>query len=668
MVTLTDANDTFDQDNLGNTRPDTINALGGDDLILTSTLGGSLVQGGVGNDSLVSNGPSGTDNSGQPDTLRGEEGDDSLKFQASAGFGFGDEGNDTLEAVSRATLYGGVGDDFMYGLLGNNWYSANEGNDIVLIGGNDTIYGGMGQDTIVFSTSTGQLPPLDDLDDLPELSSITGDDNFISANRNQDLVVGWGDRDKIYGGKDNDTLYSLGNQAFLSGDSGNDTLIQLNQEQEGLPIDPTAIALVSIERSTLLGGEGNDYIQGAVGAFGEGRNSLDGGAGDDSIIGQAARDTLVGGAGNDIITTGLLQENQDKFDVNGLPVTLSGFSGNNRLDGGDGNDTLISGFFTDTMIGGTGSDCLTGIFNSVDGGADNDTIDATAISTNASGGEEITVTLIGGAGNDSLVGSNQSSVTNLFDGGTGNDFIQFGGTTNDQLIGNLEGDDTIIANATNTDSYTIQDTLGNNTITGGLGGDTLVTGEGNDSIVGVDSTETGVNANDDGNDSISAGGGNDILFGRGGTDTILGGSGDDYIALGLNSTNDDLTGGEGNDSFVYFDPSATNTIIRDFNSSEDIIVLDLAGFGLANSQQNGAIASADFVSIDPGDNYVNSDARDTTPVIIYEQAPVGADGSTIDSGLLKYDPNGSDGDLSEVITIARLNGNPDLQQGDILIV
>ncbi len=658
MVTLTDGDDIYDQDESGNPKPDTINALGGDDLIFTSTLGGSLVRGADGNDSLVSRGPSGINNSGQPDTLEGGLGDDSLDFQASAGFGFGDAGNDTLVAISRTSLYGGAGDDFLRGLVGDNWYSANQGNDILLIGTRDSLYGGRGNDTI--SVFEPQVVEALDFDTLPTFTGNTGQgQNFISANRDADLVVAFGNSDTIFGGKESDTLYSLGSEVRVSGDLGDDTITNLNRETLGVPGNGTVTALIPILRSTLLGGEGNDSIQGGVGPFGDGRNSLDGGAGNDTLRGQAARDTLVGGEGNDFIETRLLEENQDKVSPSSVALTLPGFSGQNRLDGGAGNDTLVAGFLSDTMIGGLGNDCLSGIFNRGDGGLGNDTIDATTTGTGVA-----QITLIGGAGNDRLLGNTNPGVSNFFDGGTGNDFIQFGGTT-DQLIGDTRGNDTILSAQIegSTSPSMITDTEGSNTLQGGFGGDILVTGEGDDSIVGGTQDETG-------NDSIVAGGGDDVIFGRGGTDTILGGGGDDYIAPGLNSTGDQLTGGLGNDSFVYFDTSAQNTVIRDFDPADDRILLSKQGFGLVNSGKNSVIASSDFVLIDPGENYVNGDARGTNPVIIYEPSPLGANGERIDSGLLKYDPSGSGGpdDLSDVVTIARLNDNPNLLQSDIFII
>ncbi|NEP71882.1 MAG: calcium-binding protein [Okeania sp. SIO2G4] len=671
MVTLTDGDDRFDQEDSGNIAPDTINAIGGDDTIFTSTLGGSLARGGDGNDTLVSRGPSGINNSGQPDTLEGGAGSDSLEFQAAAGFGFGDDENDTLVAVSRTSLYGGQGDDFLRGLIGDNWYSANQGNDILLIGTRDSLYGGRDNDTI--SVFAPEVVEALDFDTLPTFTGDTGQgQNFISANRQEDLVVAFGDRDTIYGGRDNDTLYSLGSQVRLSGDRGNDVIVQLNQESVGTPVNSTAIALTSIERSTLIGGEGNDFIQGAVGPFGDGRNSLDGGAGNDTIRGQASRDTLVGGEGDDLIITGLIEENEDKFSTNGIAVTVPGFAGQNRLDGGAGNDTLASGFLSDTMIGGQGNDCLSGIFSRVDGGEGDDTIDATSISTNASGGGSIEVTLIGSSGNDILLGSTNAGVANFFDGGTGNDFIQFGGTS-DQLIGNTQGNDTVIAfQGGGTAPFFIEDTQGSNTLSGGDGGDTLITGAGDDSIVGG-------TADDSLGDSISAGAGDDVIFGRGGTDTILAGAGDDYIAAGLNGTGDSLIGGQGNDSFAYFaveEGVTENSVIVDFDPSDDRILLDLNGFNLENSSKNSIIGINDFAGVGPGDNYEDSFARTSGPTIIYERNPKTDPNDTSDdpelagSGLLKYDPNGNleNDDSNPIITIARLNGTPNLLQSDIFII
>ena len=60
-----------------------------------------------------------------------------------------------------------------------------------------------------------------------------------------------------------------------------------------------------------------------------------GGAGNDTLAGNAQNNVLIGGAGND---------------------TLNGNGGNDTLTGGAGNDTLNGGAGADTMIGGLGND------------------------------------------------------------------------------------------------------------------------------------------------------------------------------------------------------------------------------------------------------------------------------------------------------------------------
>ena len=63
-----------------------------------------------------------------------------------------------------------------------------------------------------------------------------------------------------------------------------------------------------------------------------------GGAGNDTINGDAQNNVLTGGAGND---------------------TLNGNGGNDTLIGGAGNDTMNGGAGADTMIGGVGNDIYT---------------------------------------------------------------------------------------------------------------------------------------------------------------------------------------------------------------------------------------------------------------------------------------------------------------------
>lgn len=72
----------------------------------------------------------------------------------------------------------------------------------------------------------------------------------------------------------------------------------------------------------LLGGDGNDVIEGAGGEGGKGDDRLSGGALGDTLVGGPGDDTLVGGPGND---------------------DLDGGAGTDRYDAGTGDDFLLTG-------------------------------------------------------------------------------------------------------------------------------------------------------------------------------------------------------------------------------------------------------------------------------------------------------------------------------------
>jgi Ca2+-binding RTX toxin-like protein len=689
MVQLTAGDDRYNQDTEAGdaiAQADTINALAGDDFIETSTLGGSLVLGGIGRDTLLGNGPA--------DTLAGGANEDVLRLTGNGNFGFGDNipnpaqlqdidnanfgpaGNDSIEANGRSSVYGGSGDDFVQGISGSNWFSGNQGNDTLIAGlqGRDSIYGGKGADVIgALLTSGGSnnlgIQGLQTSGSQLQLGGPSG--NFISGNSGTDLVRGSQDRDMIYGGKDNDTLEGMGSQVYVSGDLGNDIVSVMNRGAEVAFSEKQAIQ--ASERSTLLGGSGNDSLQGPIGNFGDGRNSLDGGVGNDTIRGWASRDTLLGGTGDDLISTGLPDDSLNGLvNQNGVPLNSPNYLGQNLLDGGEGNDTLRAGSVSDSMIGGLGNDCLTGIFNQADGGVGNDTIDATSIGTGVAISQ---ITLVGGVGNDVLIGNTNAGVTNYFNGGTGNDRITFGGRS-DELIGDDRGNDLVDASEVGFGSITdfssgvegvsIGDSQGNNTLLGSLGDDSLVAGGGNDSLRG-----------EGGRDTLFAGGGNDILWGGSGSDSLNGGDGNDtlYGQGSSGSIADVLIGGQGQDRFGFFGETNAQAIttIRDFNPTDDAILLG----GNSYLDGNGNPISStnfQFIAVPSGANYrPDVDPRGSLPAIIYERNPVGADGTVSGVGSLKYDFNGALGDGSDVITIARFlpdssGATPNLTANDIIII
>ena len=657
MTTLDDNPNQIDL-NLPGLGPDTIFAGAGADLVRTATLGGSLIFGQADNDTLISVGPN--------DTIFGGADEDSIRSQRSPALLYGDAGSDTIVAEARATMFGGLGDDFLQGTVEANLMFGNEGSDTMLGGAQrrDSLYGGKGNDSLGFFIAGGGNNlglPLSGVGFAGNEGS-----NFLRGDLGDDLVVGVNQRDSLFGGRGNDTLRGAGSSSYLSGDNDNDTLFVSNVTQSS-PFS-TDLITVGIEKTTLLGGAGNDSLYGSIGNFGEGRNLYDGGEGNDTIRVFATLDTAQGGAGDDLIISSTVVA----LSSVGARSSFPGFAGRNLLDGGDGNDTIFAAFITDTMIGGAGNDSLSGAFNQASGGDGNDTIDATRIIFFGTG--TALVTLDGGLGNDLLIGyttptGSTFTITNLMNGGEGNDRIIFG-SQGDRLIGTLDGNDTIsyasTVNFTGTVVNIITDNLGANFITGGNGTDVITTGAGDDILFGGP-TNLFFTPGADGNDTLSSGDGNDTLLGGFGEDLLIGGDGNDSLGGGPGA--DTLIGGNGNDSFYYQNSSeglfGTNPDqIGDFSPGQDKIILSQSSFGLSGLfNLPSRPISEQFLVLDRGTyNNQGNPGAGSGPLLVYE-ARLDANDNT---GRLLFDPDGAG--IRPAVTLANFNGRPGLTVTDITLI
>lgn len=367
---------------------------------------------------------------------------------------------------------------------------------------------------------------------------LAGDDSIIIGNYG---VVTLG-KDTLDGGEGNDyisTFSSVSNNLLLGGE-GNDTLNSTN----------------STGNDTLSGGNGNDLLINEY--FGvdytDQRESIDGGAGDDTIratidSSDIANDTINGGDGFDILENLVLRKTTPiVLDLDNLPSNLSSIGLNNILN----IESITS------IITGIGDDIisLTGNYNSfrnISLGSGNDKF---TVNPSANGAVEnfYSNTVAGEGGNDTLVGGNG---LDYLDGGIGNDLLN-GGDAGDFLTGG-NGDDTLNGDAGadnlyGDDSYDyFYAYIGNDLLNGGAGTDNLYGGNGNDSLNGGDDADNLYGG--DGNDSLNGGNGDDKLFGKQGNDFNEGGAGNDNIESGegndtLNGQagNDALAGQEGNDS------------------------------------------------------------------------------------------------------------------------
>ena len=611
MTTLDDNANQIDL-NIPGLGPDTIFAGAGADFVRTSTLGGSLIFGQADNDTLISVGPN--------DTLHGDNDEDSLRSQGTPAWLYGEAGNDTIVAQGRATMEGGDGDDFMQATADANRMLGNGGNDTMLGGavGRDTLYGGKENDSLGFFTASGG----NNLGlNLTGGSGGNQGSNYLRGDSGDDLVVGINIRDTLHGGKGNDTLVGVASNSYLSGDDGDDSLYIKNPTQiqfNSFTGNNNDTVTVGVEKITLRGGAGNDTITGGYGQSGGGKNLFDGGEGNDRITVFATQDTALGGAGDDFIESTTAPPS-----FNPLP-NLAGqtyVGSRNSLDGEAGNDTIVGGYASDTILGGADSDSLSGIFNLGSGGDGNDTINA---SVAFGGTTPISITLDGGLGNDSLFG-NVGSVTNWMNGGAGNDTIIFG-TAGDTLIGDFAGDDFISCSSVSftgrTTTNIITDNLGNNFIDGGNGSDLFTTGDGIDVLFGRAGDDT-LNAGggndtlfgDVGNDYLIGGDGNDSLGGAIGADTLIGGAGSDsfyYNNSGEGATVPATIGST--------DVGTKPDEIGDFVSGQDKLIFQSSQFGFGTVSVPSRLASQSFFTVDAGDYNGTTPAPAGSPLIVYEAA------------------------------------------------
>ena len=202
--------------------------------------------------------------------------------------------------------------------------------------------------------------------------------------------------------------------------------------------------------AALLGGDGDDVLAGGAGADylhgGAGNDRLFGMAGDDYLEGQAGDDLLDGGDGADVIRGGYIDvETAPAGPAGNDTVTYEGRNQPVTVTTYDSTDAQTGNFTRNDGYAGEGDD-VSGV-STIVGGNGNDTLRADATPENVPDATSAGVHLVGGPGDDLLVGS---TGTDTLDGGPGAD----------RLYGQ-SGDDTLLAKDGTADY-----------LDGGLGNDT----------------------------------------------------------------------------------------------------------------------------------------------------------------------------------------------------
>ena len=309
-------------------------------------------------------------------------------------------------------------------------------------GGNDTITSGLGSDDVdggagddVIDTGNDDLAPdsgypfapgVDPLGYAPD-SDPENDRDFVSGGDGNDTIRTGDDADTIIGGAGNDDINGGIDDDVIDGNGGNDRIV--GGEGDDIIRGGTGNDTIYAGNDPLLVPDVVDLTDEDTGGFSpdrnpdNGRDYVEGGAGDDLIFGADDSDTLLGGSGNDTIDG---QIDDDFIDGNTGADSLMGGQGNDSVEGGQGNDTLMGGVGDDTLRGNLDNDILMGEDGDdvLDGGAGNDVLEGGEGADSLQGalGDD---TLDGGIGNDTMTGGGgQDTFINVnagdvIDGGSG---------------------------------------------------------------------------------------------------------------------------------------------------------------------------------------------------------------------------------------------------------
>jgi Ca2+-binding RTX toxin-like protein len=366
--------------------------------------------------------------------------------------------------LGNDTLVGGSGVDFLDGDAGNDILGGGESNDL-LTGGFGADYlsgGGGGFDTAsYFERGQGVVADIgggandgnggdgaggsrDNIESDVENIAGGGGNDVLTGDAGRNSLWGGGGGDSLRGEDGNDTLSGDAGADSLSGGAGTGDFVSYTDSDHtagvvadigGGPNDgnnndgsPGARDDIHTDVEHLSGGIGDDVLSGDDHA-----NILDGSGGGDSLNGLAGDDFLLGSDGSDSLNGG------PDGDV------LDGGFGDDNLSGEDGGDILLQSGSSpdgaDAMSGGEGADRADYSFRSAavvadPGGGQNDGGDANgdrvAEEGDNIGGDIEGIT--GGAGNDAITGDYNG---NRLEGGGGSDALQ--GLGGDDLLVSRDG-------------------------------------------------------------------------------------------------------------------------------------------------------------------------------------------------------------------------------------
>jgi len=556
---------------------------------------------------------------------------------------FGQAGNDTItlnEAngpLPAANLFGGAGNDMLIGGSGADLLFGQAGNDNLQgRGGNDLLFGGDDNDTL-----TGG-----DADD--QVFGESGDDRMIwNPGDDTDLNEGGAGTDTVEvnggNGAEDFTVTANGtrvrfdriNPAPFSIDIGTSENFVLNANAGDDNFSATG-NLAALIRITVDGGTGNDTLLGSNGA-----DFLLGGDGDDFIDGNQGADTAFLGAGNDVFQW-------DPGDGNDI---VEGQAGNDRM--------LFNGSAANEIFDASANGGRVRFTRNV-GNIVMDINDVERIDLNALGGtdtltvndlsgtdlNDVNVNLSGTIGGntgdgqaDTVIANGTNGVDSIDITGAGTSYSVLGLSARIDVTNSEGANDRLVVNALGGD-----DNVTATTLPSGVVGLTIDGGNGDDTILGSQ-----------GADMFLGGAGNDFVFGDNGNDTALLGAGDDVFQWNPGDGSDIVEGQDGHDTLIFFGANASENISIAPNGGrvlftrnvgtitmdlDDIEQIDFNALGGADNTMVGDLSGTDVTQVNlalTGSTGGGDGSADTVTVNGTQGADVitvtGDDGSVSVNGL-----------------------------------
>jgi len=426
---------------------------------------------------------------------------------------FGQAGNDTITlneangALPAANLFGGMNNDVLTGGSGGDRLFGQAGNDTLLgKGGFDFLFGGRDNDT---------------------LTGGDADDQVFGEGANDRMIWNPGDdTDLNEGGAGTDTVEANGGggaEVFTA--TANGVRVRFDRVNPA----PFSIDIGTSEKLILNAKGGGDRFSASGNLAALIAVTVDGGAGEDTILGSNGNDTLLGGDARDFIDgeqgndTAILGAGDDVF----------------QWDPGDGNDTVEGQDGFDRMLF-NGANVAENIDISANGGRVRFFRNVASVLMDLNDVEGIDFRALGGADDvvvNDLSGTDLTQVNSDLAAAAGGGDVQPDNVT----VNGTRGDDVAIvagdasgvavlglaARVNITGAEAANDRLTVNALTG----DDVVEASGL-AAGAIQLTENGGDGDDvliggAGNDVLSGGPGDDVLIGGPGIDVIDGGAGDD---------------------------------------------------------------------------------------------------------------------------------------------